>query len=262
MSKNFKNTLAIYLFFIVIILATYIYYSSNIYDSLTVVKSSQENKGDLNIKIPDKIILSNPYLGTTVISNKSELNKLLQYFNKICLTNSTKENALPLENTLFISGEIHYLNGDKTPFEISNILKLDGESYSNNSSLINMLRNNLKDAFYTVNNLESILSSPDNLITYKEDGTMKNLSKDSKSLLLEDFKSLRLMNDNKDFLKTDLSEIPKHHLTLYRYAKEGDISINTFYIDVYKDYVIIQYLGDENGKNIYLKGNLNEEIFK
>ncbi|MDU2665383.1 MAG: DUF3919 family protein, partial [Clostridium perfringens] len=26
--------------------------------------------------------------------------------------------------------------------------------------------------------------------------------------------------------------------------------------------VIIQYLGDENGKNIYLKGNLNEEIFK
>lgn len=184
MSKNFKNTLAIYLFFIVIILATYIYYSSNIYDSLTVVKSSQENKGDLNIKIPDKIILSNPYLGTTVISNKSELNELLQYFNKICLTNSTKENALPLENTLFISGEIHYLNGDKTPFEISNILKLDGESYSNNSSLINMLRNNLKDAFYTVNNLESILSSPDNLITYKEDGTMKNLSKDSKSLLL------------------------------------------------------------------------------
>lgn len=125
-----------------------------------------------------------------------------------------------------------------------------------------MLRNNLKDAFYTVNNLESILSSPDNLITYKEDGTMKNLSKDSKSLLLEDFKSLRLMNDNKDFLKTDLSEIPKHHLTLYRYAKEGDISNNTFYIDVYKDYVIIQYLGDENGKNIYLKGNLNEEIFK
>ncbi|MDU7964827.1 MAG: DUF3919 family protein [Clostridium perfringens] len=241
MSKNFKNTLAIYLFFIVIILATYIYYSSNIYDSLTVVKSSQENKGDLNIKIPDKIILSNPYLGTTVIS---------------------KENALPLENTLFISGEIHYLNGDKTPFEISNILKLDGESYSNNSSLINMLRNNLKDAFYTVNNLESILSSPDNLITYKENGTMKKLSKDSKSLLLEDFKSLRLMNDNKDFLKTDLSEIPKHHLTLYRYAKEGDISNNTFYIDVYKDYVIIQYLGDENGKNIYLKGNLNEEIFK
>ncbi|MCX0354157.1 DUF3919 family protein [Clostridium perfringens] len=33
-------------------------------------------------------------------------------------------------------------------------------------------------------------------------------------------------------------------------------------MDVYKDYVIIQYLGDENGKNIYLKGNLNEEIFK
>ena len=91
---------------------------------------------------------------------------------------------------------------------------------------------------------------------------MKKLSKSSKSLLLEDFKSLRLMNDNKDFLKTDLSEIPKHHLNLYRYAKEGDISNNTFYIDVYKDYVIIQYLGDENGKNIYLKGNLNEEIFK
>ena len=58
---------------------------------------------------------------------------------------------------------------------------------------------------------------------------MKNLYQRILNLiLLEDFKSLRLMNDNKEFLKTDLSEIPKHHLTLYRYAKEGDISNNTF----------------------------------
>ncbi|EGT3615790.1 DUF3919 family protein [Clostridium perfringens] len=262
MSKNFKNTLAIYLFFIIIILATYIYYSSDIYNSLTVVKSSQENKVDLNIKIPDKITISNPYLGTAVISNKSELNELLHYFNKIYSTNSINENTLPLENTLFISGEISYLNGDKTSFEISNILKVNGENFSNNSYLINILRNNLKDAFYTVSNFESILSSNDNLITYKKDGVVKNLSNDSKELLLDDFKTLRIMNDNKDFLKTDLSELPKYHLTLYRYAKEGTISNNTFYIDVYNDYVIIQYLGDENGKNIYLKGNLNEEIFK
>lgn len=262
MGKNFKNTLVIYLFFIIIILATYIYYSSDIYNSLTIIKSSQENKVDLNIKIPDKIIISNPYLGTTVISNKSELNELLKYFNKICITNSSKENTLPLENTLFISGEIYYLNGEKTPFEISNTLKLNGESYQNNSYLINILRNNLKDAFYTVNNFESILSTPDNLITYKKDGVIKKLSNDSKELLLEDFKNLRIMKDNKDFLKTDLSELPKYHLTVYRYAKEGDISNNTFYIDVYKDYVIIQYLGDENGKNIYLKGNLDEKIFK
>lgn len=262
MSKNFKNTLAIYLFFIIIILATYIYYSNDLYNSLTVVKSSQENKVDLNIKIPDKITISNPYLGTAVISNKSKLNELLHYFNKIYSTKSSNENTLPLENTLFISGEISYLNGDKTPFEISNILKLNDESFSNNSYLINILRNNLKDAFYTVNNFESILSSPDNLITYKKNNTVKKLSNDSKELLLEDFKTLRIMNDNKDFLKTDLSELPKYHLTIYRHAKEGNISNNTFYIDIYKDYVIIQYLGDENSKNIYLKGNLNEEIFK
>ncbi|HHD2753746.1 TPA: DUF3919 family protein [Clostridium perfringens] len=262
MSKNFKNTLVIYLFFIIIILATYIYYSNDIYNSLTIVKSSKENKVDLNIKIPDKITISNPYLGTAIISNKFELNELLQYFNKICVTNSNNENTLPLKNTLSISGEIFYLNGEKTPFEISNTLKLNGESFSNNSYLINMLRNDLKDAFYTVSNFESILSSPDNLITYKKDGVVKSLPNDSKEFLLEDFKTLRIMNDNKDFLKTDLSELPKYHLTLYRYAKEGDISNNTFYIDVYKDYVIIQYLGDENGKTIYLKGNLNEEIFK
>lgn len=262
MSKNFKNILAIYLFFIVIILATYIYYSSNIYNTLTIVKSSQDNKGDLDIKIPDKIILSSPYLGTTVIYNKSKLNELLKYFNKIGVKNSRKEESLPLENTLSISGEIYYLNGDTKSFEISNILTLDGEKYFNNSSLINMLRNNLKDAFYTVNNLCEILSSPENIITLKDSTETKTLQEESKNLLLEDFKNLRIMKDNKDFLKTDLSEMPKHHLTLYRYAKEGDISNNTFYIDVYKDYVIIQYLGDENGKNIYLKGNLNEEIFK
>ncbi|MGG5460263.1 DUF3919 family protein [Clostridium sp. B9] len=262
MIKNFKNTLIIYLFFVVLIFIAYMHYSKSLYNNLTVIKSPQENKVELNIKIPDKITLTNKYLGTTSILNKSELNELLHYFNKISSDHNTKDNSLPLENTFSISGEIYYLNGEKTSFEISNNLKINDKSYSNDSYLINILRNNLKDAFYTVNNLTSLLASSDSLIKFRQDGELKILSPESKTLLIESFKKLRIMKDNKDFLKTDLSEPPKNHLVMYRYADLGGISNNTFYIDVYDDYVIIQYLGDENGKNIYLKGDLNEEIFK
>ncbi|EGT5618994.1 DUF3919 family protein, partial [Clostridium perfringens] len=33
---------------------------------------------------------------------------------------------------------------------------------------------------------------------------------------------------------------------------------NLIFIDVYKNYIIIQFLADDNGKKIYMKGNLNE----
>ncbi len=262
MSKDFKKTIIIYLFFVIIIGIAYVHYSKNIYNALTIVKTSKENKGYLNIKIPDKIIIKNTYLGTATISNKSELNKLLKYFNQIESTKIIEEKTLSLDNTFSISGEIYYLNSYKTSFEISNKLKIDNKIFSNDSYLINILRNNLKDAFYTVNNIESLLSKSDNLIINNNSGVQTPLSKESKELLLKSFKTLRIMTDNKDFLKTDLGELPKHHLTVYRYKNQKAISNNTFYIDVYKDYVVIQYLGDENGKNIYLKGNLDEKIFK
>lgn len=62
------------------------------------------------------------------------------------------------------------------------------------------------------------------------------------------------MSNNKDFLETNLNENPKFHLKIYIDNKEKLTSENIILLDVYENYVIIQYLGDENGKNYICKG--------
>lgn len=262
MNRNLKNILIIYILIVIVLIGSYIYSSSYLYDNVKVLKTSKENKMSLKIRIPKEIQISNPYLGNATIIDKYIMNNLLYYFNKILLSEDTCNNILPLENTLPLSGTINYLNGHKDSFSISNNLKINNTIYSSNSYWINILRNKLKEYFYTLENLENIISSQKSSVIYIKDKEFHYLNDTEKINLTYAIKKLKIMDNNKNFLETDLNELPNYHLTIYIDSSKSINSNNTFYFDVYKNYCIIQYLGDENGKNIYIKGDIDEKTFK
>ena len=66
------------------------------------------------------------------------------------------------------------------------------------------------------------------------------------------------MNDKEKLNNTKLSDSKLYTLKI---EINKDIQLETdnlIFIDVYKNYIIIQFLADDNGKKIYMKGNLNE----
>ncbi|MCD3297435.1 DUF3919 family protein, partial [Clostridium botulinum] len=101
-----------------------------------------------------------------------------------------------------------------------------------------------------------------NEIIFSNDRIKTVLDLQNKYRLIESLKKFKIMSDNKDFLKTNLNEKPKFHLRICIDKNMENTAENIILLDSYEHYIIIQYLGDENGKNIYIKGDLNEKNFK
>lgn len=262
MNKNFKNIIVLYIAFIILILSFLLYSTKAIYNNLTIIDSSSFNKKSFSTKFPTKIIIHNDYLGTTISTDNLLMNDTVQYFNDIKSSKMSKENKIKNTNTITISGEIFYSNSTSEKYKVNNHLTIDNKKFYDDSYLINTLRNSLFNNLYTYPNILNILKSNKTKIIYEKENLSYTLNNEKKKKLIECLNKFSTMKDNKDFLNTNLNEDSKGVLKIFINGLNTINANNTIYIAIYKNYLAIQYLGDENGKNIYIKGELNEKDFK
>ncbi|ABK60441.1 MULTISPECIES: DUF3919 family protein [Clostridium] len=257
-----KKIILLYILLFLMCISSFIYYNKIIYNKVNIISNSSNMHEPLDNKLPNKIKISNSILGSTEITDKFLLNDILKYIRIISNSNTKSSANLSTNNVISLKGTIVYLNGEFDNFEIDNRLLMNGNYISSNSYLISILRNMLVDSLYKFNNLLNILNKDTSSIIFSNSNSEFLLNDSSKKKLVANFKKLKIMSNNKDFLETNLNENPKFHLKIYIDNKEKLTSENIILLDVYENYVIIQYLGDENGKNIYVKGNINENFYK
>ena len=262
MKKNFKNIITLYLLFVVIILIFYFYSTKIVYNNLKVIDDFKSSKKSFSIKVPTKIIIKNEYLGKVTLDNNLIMSDILQYFSAITNSNSKQKNKLINDNVDTLSGTIFYSNGSTEDFTVDNSLTFENKTYTFSSYYINTLRNTLFSCFYTYPNIISIIDHNDSKIVYENSNTSHELTKSESKKLISELKKFKLMEDNKDFLNINLKESPKEVFKIFINGSNNSSANNTIYITVYSHYLVIQYLGDENGKNIYVKGDLDEKYFK
>lgn len=262
MKRNFKNIITLYLLFVVIILVFYFYSTKIVYNNLKVIDDFKSSKKSFSIKVPTKIIIKNEYLGIVTLNDNLIMSDILQYFSTITSSDSKQKNKLINDNVATLSGTVFYSNGSTEDFTVNNSLILENKSYNYSSYYINTLRNTLFSCFYTYPNIISIIDHNDSKIIYQDSHTSHELTKQDSKKLISKLKTFKIMEDNKDFLNTNLEESPKEVFKVYINGSSNSEANNTIYITVYNHYLVIQYLGDENGKNIYVKGDLDEKYFK
>ena len=244
MKNNFKNIITLYIIFVIIILVFYFYSTKIVYNNLKVIDNFDSSSSSLVAKIPNKILIHNEYLGDITINDNLLMNDILKYFSNITSYNSPTQNEIKNNNVVNLS------------------LTLNNKTYSSNSYSINTLRNTLFSCLYTYDNIIKILGNSKTKIVYKDNNTSHTLDLNKRNKLISSLKKFKTMEDNKDFLDTNLNEKPEGVFNIYINGNNSLVANNTIYLIVYKKYLIVQYLGDENGKNIYIKGDLNETYFK
>ncbi|MEG1002692.1 DUF3919 family protein [Clostridium sp.] len=262
MKKNFKNILTLYLLFVVLTLVFYFYSTKAVYNNVKVIDNFDSSKKSFNTKVPDKIIIHNKYLGDVTLQDNIIMNDILQYFSNITSSKSVKRNEVKNDNVVNLSGKVFYSNGSDESFTVNNSLVLENKTYSNNSYYINSLRNTLFSCLYNYSNIVEIIGNPKSKIIYKSNNSSQLVNKEKRSELISSLKKFKTMEDNKDFLNINLNEKPVGVFNIFINGNDDLSANNTIYLIVYKNYLVIQYLGDENGKNIYVKGDLYEKYFK
>lgn len=262
MNKNFKNIIILYVLFAVIVLFILFYSTRIVYNKLIVIDNLEYSKKTFSIKVPTKMTINNKYLGTATLTDNLLMNDILQSFDNIISSNGNDCHNNKINNVVSLSGEIFYSNGTTEKFSVSDTLVLGGKVYCNNSYSINTLRNALFNNIYTYSNILKIIKNDDSKIIYEKNNSSLELNNNQKNNLLEKLKTFSTIEDNKDFLNINLNEKPKGLLKVFINGSKSSNSNNTIYITFYNNYLVIQYLGDENGKKIYIKGDLNEKDFK
>ncbi|NGT53162.1 DUF3919 family protein, partial [Clostridium perfringens] len=210
------------------------------------------------ISIPEQIIINTSFYSQTNITNKMQIDNILDSIDLIKNSSSKGNEILESNNSAAkITGKIIY-NNKVDNFALSNILFFDDTEFKGDSYLINNLHKKLMNYCNTYTHLIDILNNPNSNVTYEENFKNFNLNKNQKEDLVSKISNFKIMNDKEKLNNTKLSDSKLYTLKI---EINKDVQLKTdnlIFIDVYKNYIIIQFLADDNGKKIYMKGNLDE----
>ena len=122
------------------------------------------------------------------------------------------------------------------------------------------MNNQDSKVFWTSHFIKNDENYPSELLVRLLKGNFKNfnLNKNQKEDLVSKISNFKIMNDKEKLNNTKLSDSKLYTLKI---EINKDVQLKTdnlIFIDVYKNYIIIQFLADDNGKKIYMKGNLDE----
>jgi hypothetical protein len=73
---------------------------------------------------------------------------------------------------------------------------------------------------------------------------------------------MKIKSDKEIMALTTKKEEAIAHIKVYIDEEDNNLlkvkSYNVVNIDVYNDFFVVQYMGDENGRHVYMKGNLKD----
>ncbi|MBB6713280.1 DUF3919 family protein [Clostridium gasigenes] len=239
---------------------------SDLYNKVTIIQDKEEVLKKINMSIPVKIEMSNERWGDYVFEDENSIKNIWDSINEITNDSIGEENHINKNNEVQIKGTVYYLNGMKDNFEISNILILNNYTYYDSYKLpmINSLRNNLLGYLYSPYNIGKFMNSRNIVTIVNSDNQIKKIGNDDKESIKNIIdKSVKLENDEEIIALTTDKKEALAHIKIYIDEEDDNLlkvkSYNMVNIDVYdNDFFVVQYMGDENGRHIYMRGNLKD----
>lgn len=242
---------------------------SVLYNKVTIIQDKEEVIKKINMSIPVKIQITNEKLGNYTLEDEESIKTIWNSINEITADSSEQENYVNRLTEIKIKGSVYYLNGMKDDFEISDVLRLNNHIYYDSYKLpmISSLRNNLLGYLYCPYNIGQFMSSRNRVILISSNKNSKNLGNDDKENIKNIIsKSIKVKSDKEIMALTANKEEVLAHIKVYIDEEDNNTlkakSYNVVNIDVYDDFFVVQYMGDENGRHIYMKGNLKDACRK
>ncbi|MBU3136818.1 DUF3919 family protein [Clostridium gasigenes] len=239
---------------------------SDLYNKVTIIQDKEEVLKKINMSIPVKIEMSNERWGDYVFEDENSIKNIWDSINEITNDSIGEENHINKNNEVQIKGTVYYLNGMKDNFEISNILILNNYTYYDSYKLpmINSLRNNLLGYLYSPYNIGKFMNYRNRVTIVNSNNQIKKIVNDDKESIKNIIdKSVKLENDEEIIALTTDKKEALAHIKIYIDEEDDNLlkvkSYNMVNIDVYdNDFFVVQYMGDENGRHIYMRGNLKD----
>ncbi|MDA1477916.1 DUF3919 family protein [Bacillus changyiensis] len=253
MSKFFKKL--VFLVIIVLISLVIVVTQSSLYNQVRVIDDKELVMTKATQSIPVKITLENSIWGGVEVEDEFHLQNIVSLFDQI-IENGKAMKSLHAKKVQF-KGNIVYSNGARRQFIISDTLTVDDRVYNSEQikPIISALKSNLLELYYTPTKIGSLVEKSICVTIILDQKKVKI----NKKALSHDIKSSSVISDYQEivnFLSNEKRALAFINIYLKDHKREGMISIS-----VYSKFFIVQYLGDDKGNVVYMKGSLKEVLW-
>ncbi|MDU1855875.1 MAG: DUF3919 family protein, partial [Clostridium baratii] len=120
---------------------------------------------------------------------------------------------------------------------------------------INTLHRKLFNYFNTYEHIIDILNTDNSSVYLLSEGKEELINKNK---LISKLKNLKSMTDIDKLNNTSIKDKKIYTLKIKMNKNIKNKTNNLIFIDVYENYIVVQFLADDNGKKIYMEGSIGE----
>ncbi|MCY9513641.1 DUF3919 family protein [Paenibacillus apiarius] len=256
-----KVTLAIFLCLVSLLLVFGIGRSltERLYGKVIVIEDRNEVLKKVSDSLPVEVTIRHRQWGAIQVTDEVRLHSIISYTDLI-----KKENdpvMMKQESRSLFSGTIRYLNGAEQVFALGDTLSVDRFNYGSErvKPLLSAFRTHLVSLFYQADYFADFIENAQSVVA-KSNGSATELHENEKGLLARKVRQsseIRGASDIKRLLM--LKRQPLGYITVYKNGKKTKNDRDSLvHLIVFGDSYIVQYMGDDNGNSIYMKGSLTE----
>ncbi|MGI2734119.1 DUF3919 family protein [Bacillus cytotoxicus] len=248
------------LFFVFCIIASFILFymlEEQLYNRITIVDDKEAVLEKSNESLPTEVRVKHEKWGEVVVTDEVRLHAIVSFFDRM----KVEQTEAKVQEQVF-TGEVTYLNGHKRTFAVGDLFQYGAEVYGKKgmNTMVSAFQTYLLSLYYTPELIYKFFASAQEIVI-KQGGRVRTVDL---TPILDSIRQAKQITDYGEIQKLLQSQNePIAYVTAYHRGKHvANHREDILTISVYPSYFVVQYLGDNNGNVMYMKGSLADLLVK
>ncbi|PGZ07528.1 homoserine dehydrogenase [Bacillus cereus] len=255
--KRLSFQILMFVFCIIASLIVFYVIEKQIYNRITIVDDKQAVLQRVNESLPIEVKVKHEKWGEIVVTDEVRLHTIVSFFDRVRI----EPREAKSQEQVF-TGEVTYLNGHKRTFAVGDLFQYEANVYGKKGMdpMISALQTYLLSLYYTPERISDFFASAKDVVV-RQGNVVRTIN------LTHIYDSIRYAKQITDYgeiqkLLQSQNE-PIAYITAYKTGKRvKNEREDILTISVYPAYFVVQYLGDNNGNVMYMKGSLADLLVK
>ncbi|MBO1579778.1 DUF3919 family protein [Bacillus sp. XF8] len=249
--KRLSFQILLFVFCTIAALILFYCLEKQLYNRVTTLDDKQVVLERASESLPTEVRVRHEKWGEVVVTDEVRLHAIVAFFDKIRM----EQTEAKAREQVF-TGEVTYLNGHRRTFAVGDLFQYGANVYGKQGMdpMISAFQTYLLSLYYTPESISNFFAEAKEVIVRQGDVVRTtNLAP-----ILDSIRQAKQITDYGEIQKLLQSQKdPIVYITAYqngKHVKNEREDILT--ISVYPSYFVVQYLGDNNGNVMYMKGSL------
>ncbi|MDM5157326.1 DUF3919 family protein [Bacillus sp. DX1.1] len=255
--KRLSFQILLFVFCMITSLILFYVIEKQLYNHVTIVDDKQAVLEGANESLPTEVRVKHEKWGEVVVTDEVRLHAIVSFFDRIRM----EQTEAKIHEQVF-TGEVTYLNGHRRTFAVGDLFQYEENVYGKNGTdpMISAFQTYLLSLYYTPESISDFFAAAKEVVVRQDDVVHTT----DLTLLLDSIRQAKQITDYGEIQKLLQSQkAPVAYITAYKTGKHvKNEREDILTISVYPSYFVVQYLGDNNGNVMYMKGSLTALLVK